>query len=92
MVEANADPAVVTARILRETREAGEARALERAAAGDEASVAAPPVQAVSVARPPAPADDPAGPQVYARTAQFGVAVALALLLVLILLRRCRRA
>ena len=37
MVEANADPEVVTARILRETREAAETRALERAAADDEA-------------------------------------------------------
>ena len=92
MVEANADPEVVTARIVRETREAAEARAQERAAADAAASAAAPSAQAVSAARPPAPADPPADPQVYARTAQLGAVVALGLLLVLILLRRCRRA
>ena len=90
MVEANADPEVVTARILRETREAAEARALERAAADDEASVAAP-ARALEVAVPAPESAARPDPADSARAAKLGVMAALALVLVLIWIRQCRR-
>ena len=90
MVEANADAEVVTARILRETREAREETALERAEKAAEVSAPAPAV--ASVAGVPAPAPRPQDSAGYARAAKLSVMTALALVLVLLWIRLDRRA
>ena len=95
MVEANTDPAVVTARIERETKAAAEERRLEALASRtdhlERAGQPAPAALAVESvpATPPPPPPDPAA---SFRRARLGVVAVIALVLLLLWIRQRRAA
>ena len=91
MVDANADPAVVTARIERETKAAAEERRLGALAAGAWTADAAPEqavpalaVESVPAAPPPPPPD----PSASFRISRLGVVAVVALVLLLLWIRQ----
>ena len=93
MVEANADPEVVTSRIRRETRDAAAEREQEAALAGESPSMAtkAPAAGALAVESVPSP---PLPPPVDAQTAfrrgRLGVVAAIVLVLLWVWIRQRR--
>ena len=95
MVEANTDPAVVTARIERETKAAAEERRLEalvsrtdRAEMAEQPAPAALAVESVPAAPPPPP---PPPPAAFPR-ARPGVVAVIVLVLLLLWIRQRRAA